>query len=205
MSDGGGSWEEGTSAHQGQARIARPAGEFDRGRTGTAMKLIGSIFWAISTVGLSAASPAEKLPAPSLTQVSESLDRSAEELGRLKTSLEGDDRHVMHDVLTEYMRRFSRFHTQLGRLRVGKQEDGFLVSLPNRLDAQLAQLDGLAHGARSDPDLNAALFEATNNIKSAVEMAKGKLNRRQRRFIPSLRLYGPESIQPGQAWSRNHP
>lgn len=141
---------------------------------------------------------AERRAATAIEQVAAAHDRSEEALENLKDASRSGDLEQTKTALSFYLRSLSGFHTKLVRQRMGRQESGFLKTLAPRLASQISATKALAESEQ--PALSAALNEATNHLRSALEFVDHIVNRK-RRLSVKLSILGPESTNPGgRSW-----
>ena len=141
---------------------------------------------------------AETREATAIEQVAAAHDRAEEALENLKDASRSGDLEQTKMALSFYLRSLSGFHTKLARQRMGRQESGFLKTLAPQLTSQIRATKGLAESAQ--PELSAALNEAMNHLRSALELVDHLVSRK---WGPSVKLsiLGPESTNPGaRSW-----
>lgn len=139
---------------------------------------------------------------PTVSQVSAYLDRASTQLDTLVGLTEREAGSGKIDgALKEYTRKFSRFHLGLGRLPVGKQEQGFVNRLPDQLHQQLLQLASLDE--KVQPGQQVALNQAVSHVKGALLMVLEKVGKTPRGFLKVQTLRpeqpGSTSALPGDA------
>lgn len=141
---------------------------------------------------------AESIGPTSIAQVAAACDSAEEALENLKDASQSGDVERTRAALTFYLRSFSEFHTKLARLRSERAETAFLKALSPRLNSQISATKTLAESAQ--PELGAVLNEATNQLRSAIELLDLTVNKKRG---PSFKrsIYGPESTNPGaRSW-----
>ena len=141
---------------------------------------------------------AETREATSIEQVATAYDRAEEALENLKDASRSGDLEQTKTALSVYLRSLSGFHTKVMRQRLERQEIGFLKTLAPRLASQISATKGLAEIAQ--PALSAALDEATNHLRSALEFVDHTVNKKRGPSI-KVSIRGPESTNPGaRSW-----
>lgn len=153
---------------------------------------------ALMAVAAVPSAAAERREATSLEQVAAAYDRAGEALENLKDAAQSSDLEDTKAALNFYLRSLNEFHTKLVRQRLERQEIGFLKTLAPQLTSQISATKGLAESAQ--PELSAALNEATNHLRSALAFVDHTVNRRRGPSI-KVSIRGPESTNPGaRSW-----
>ena len=143
------------------------------------------------------ANAGEKIGPTSIEQVAAACDSTEEALKALVEASQSGD--IGRPVVIPYIRSLSQFHTQLARLQFSGQESGFLQKFALRLNSQLNAMKDLTEDAQ--PALATALNEATNHLKSALELVNHTMTMNKRRS-PKISIRGPESTNPGARYPR---
>lgn len=153
---------------------------------------------ALMAVAAAASAAAEMRETTSIEQVAAAYDRAEEALENVKDGAQSGDLERTKAALNFYLRSLSGFHTKLVRQRLERQEIEFLKTLAPRLTSQIRATRGLAESEQ--PALSAALNEATNHLRSALEFVEYTVSRRRGPFV-TISILGPESTNPGtRSW-----
>lgn len=153
---------------------------------------------ALMAVAAAPNAAAERREASSIEQVAAAYDRTEESLENLKDASQSGDLEHTRAALTFYLRSLSTFHTKLARQRLEWRESRFLKTLAPGLTSQISATKALAEIAQ--PALGAALNEATNHLRSALEFVDHTVNRKRGPSI-KVSIRGPESTNPGaRSW-----
>lgn len=124
---------------------------------------------------------------PSLEQVSLYLDWSSSDLDFFLELVQEGDWTAALAALGSYTQELSRFHVALGRLRMGKAERKFVLSVLERLQRHRIRLQSVSE--KGPPDWKVVAKEAEDHLESALRMAEQKV---ERRGWASLKRYGTD-------------
>ena len=151
----------------------------------------------VAVVGVPNAAAESRGPT-SIDRVVAARDGTEKALESLIDASQSGDLERTKAALTFYLGSLSEFHTKLARLPLERQESGFWKALAPRLNSQISTTQTLAEGAQ--PALSAALNEAMNHLRSALELVGHTVDmKRGPSFKISIR--GPESTKPGaRSW-----
>lgn len=117
-------------------------------------------------------------------QILRLLDHASAQLDALVESIGQNDEEKVRNALKDYTRELSRFHVEFGKLRPRKKDMEFLSSVVDRLDLQVSSLEAVIQ--KFHPDHQAALSEALNHLRSAVQMAQQKLDPKTRKRLLTI-------------------
>lgn len=167
------------------------------------MKL-GTVLKLLLTGGiLLSSAAAENGTRTSLDQVGIALDGTENALEQLRDASQAGDLQGAKAALLFYIRSLSEFHTKLARLRIERQNGGFMKSVARSLNSEIGATRMLTENAQ--PAIRPALNEAMNHLSGALDLAEQAVNPR-RRLSFRISIRGPESSNPGaRSWPPQGP
>lgn len=158
---------------------------------------------ALAPGALLSGAAAENRAPTSLDPVATAFEAIEEALEGVRGASESSDLQRARGAVIHYLRALSDFHTKLARLRIDRQGVGFLKEVVSRLNSQIGTVQTLTEKAQ--PAIVPTLNEATNHLRSALELADQTINPRRRLSFRIL-IRGPESTNPGaRSWPPQAP